>query len=146
VETCTCIGIKRKEKKEGRGRGQENNPSPPRSCPPPHRRCPATPQRITAACSSTHGGPTRASAGAQSPDPHGVHDRWCWCRGRSSHRQNIQTNRRDRDETRKTQRRERGWKTRGGTSKIKEQSSGDGGARSVVDPEAGSSAPAGIPV
>jgi len=41
---------------------------------------------------------------------------------------------------------ERGWETRGGTSKIKEQSSGDGGARSVVDPEADSSAPAGIPV
>ena len=71
------------------------------SPPPPHRRRPATPQRITAACSSTHDGPTRASAGAQIPDPHGIHEWWCWCHRRSSHRQNIQiqTNR-DRDETR----------------------------------------------
>ena len=77
VETCTCIGIKRKEK-EGRGREQESRLSPPRSCPLPHHT--ATPQqRNTAAFSSTHDGPTRTSAGAgaQIPERHGDHDRWC---------------------------------------------------------------------
>ena len=93
-------------KKEGRGRGQESRLSPPRNGPLPHHTDDAqrlaTPQRNTAACScsSTHDGPTRASAEArQLPDPHGVHERWCWCHGRSSHRQNIQTDR-DRDKTR----------------------------------------------
>ena len=68
------------------------------SPPPPHRRRPA-PSNTTAQHSCTHDGPTRPSAGAQMPDPHGVHERWCWCHGQSSHRQNIQTDR-DRDEMR----------------------------------------------
>jgi len=71
----------RKEKKEGRGRGQESRLSPPRSGPLPHDHTDNAQQHHsaiqTAACSRTHDGPTRASAGAQTPDPHGVHERWC---------------------------------------------------------------------
>jgi len=91
----------KKRKEGGTRKGAREQSLAPKevSPPPPHRRRPATPQRITAACSSTHDAPTRASAGAQIPDLHGVHERWCSCHGRSSHRQNIQTNR-DRDETR----------------------------------------------
>jgi len=96
VETCTCIGITKKKRKErGTGKGAREQSLAPKelSPPPPHRRRPATPQRITAACSSTRDGPTRASAAAQILDSHGVHERWCWCHGWSSHRQNTQTNR-----------------------------------------------------
>jgi len=48
-----------------------------------------------------------------------------------------QTKHTDRQKPRRNARlnEERGWKTRGGNSKTKEQSSGDGGARSVVGPD-----------
>jgi len=82
------------EKKEGGTRtGAREQALTPRSCPPPHhRQRSARPQRNTAACSRTHDGPTCASAGAQMPDPHGIHEWWCWCQSASSPEPNQSIN------------------------------------------------------
>ena len=133
LETCTCIGIERKEKKEGRGRGQESRLSPPRSGPLPHHtddaQRPATPQRNTAAHTTApraraqgpkcriHTASTKGGASAMA--------------GRLTDKTYRQT---ETATKRETQRRE-GLGKRGGTSKTKEQSSGHGGAHSVVGPD-----------
>jgi len=93
----------KKRKEGGTRKGAREQALAPKewSPPPPHRRRLAS-SNTTAQHSSLQQHtrrPHARSAGAQMPDPHGVHKRWCWCHGRSPHRQNIQTDR-DRDETR----------------------------------------------
>jgi len=55
----------KKRKEEGTRKGAREQSLAPKelSPPPPHRRLPATPQRITAACSSTHDGPRARAQG-----------------------------------------------------------------------------------
>jgi len=85
-------GSKTKEKKEERGRGHRRASSRPQGVgPSPTTQTqttpsvdPATPQRNTAACSSTHDPTTAPRARAQGPKfrihTH-VDERWCWCHG-----------------------------------------------------------------
>jgi len=130
-KTCTCIGIKRKEKKEGRGRGQESSPSPPRSCPLPHHTDDAQQHH------SASQQPAVAHTLAHARERRGPNS------GSTRRPRKVvlvpwpvvpQTKHTDKQRPRQNARlnKERGWETRGGTSKIKEQSSGDGGARSLV--------------
>ena len=106
----------KKRKEGGTRKGAGEQALAPKELSPTTETTPSAQQHHSATqhslqqCSSTHDGPTRASAGAQLPDPHGVHERWCWCHGRSSHRQNIQT---DRDRSTKRDSTKRGVGKRG---------------------------------
>ena len=129
--TPTLLGLTQGGTRKG---AREQAPAPKEwSPPPPHRRRQA-PSNTTAQHSSLQQHtrrPHARSAGAQiqMPDPH-TPQKVPWPVV-------SQTKHTDRQRPRRNARlnEERGWEKRGGTSKTKEQSSGHGGARSVVGPD-----------
>jgi len=143
----------KKRKEGGTRKGAREQALAPKelSPPPPHRRRPA-PSNTTAAQHSslqqhTRRPHARERRGAQMPDPHGVHEGGAGAiAGRLTEKTYRQTETATKRETQRRGVGKRGAVRGGRTSKTKEQSSGDGGARSgsvslVLTDESQSSAP-----